>query len=105
MEAVMTGAPWTRHRISSLSSCTLDTTACQRCDCGQETDLHRNWQCPCNVHFSSISQNLTRRAQGGAENLPCFWLRGILPATWTSVEGPTDSPLDESNGHANDLRV
>eukprot|EP00959_Pyramimonas_sp_CCMP1952_P203061 4246717-Pyramimonas_sp.AAC.1 len=53
MEAVMAGASWTRHRMSTLSSCRLDATACQRCDCGQEeTDLHRNWQRPCNVHFS-----------------------------------------------------
>eukprot|EP00959_Pyramimonas_sp_CCMP1952_P033912 711541-Pyramimonas_sp.AAC.1 len=84
IETVMTGASWTRSRISTLSSSNLDTSDCQRCKCGlDETDLHRSWSCSCNELFSSVSANLRNRAHQDYETLPCLWLRGILPAPWT----------------------
>ncbi|CAK0800747.1 unnamed protein product, partial [Prorocentrum cordatum] len=105
IETVMTGASWTRSRISTLSSSNLDTTDCQRCKCGlEETDLHRSWSCSCNEVFSSVSSNLRIRAQQDYENLPCLWLRGILPAPWTKVDEPTDNPYDEVIGHKDDLK-
>ena len=68
----------------------IDPT-CKRCeeDCA-ETFLHRHWLCAGNLfdHPNEAAkrahQGLSLRAQTEAVDTPCLWLRGLLPADFTT---------------------
>ncbi|CAK0871462.1 unnamed protein product [Prorocentrum cordatum] len=58
----------------------------------------------CNSDFRKVSRNLKKRASSDVDALPCLWLRGILPASWTYVEEPPDDPLGDQCGDAASLQ-
>jgi hypothetical protein len=62
---------------------------CPRCGSEDETDLHTYWTCPANHNIDEgcvqQTQYLSARAVARASELPCLWLRGILPAHLTEV--------------------
>ncbi len=86
LETVMAGATWPKVRINQSYP---DVSAlCDRCGLHEETDLHVFWHCPCN---DSVDDNVRDsdkykdRAIADAGNVPCLWLRGILPIKFTHL--------------------
>ena len=49
------------------------------------------WECPANQELECYERTryLQAKAPRGVEELPCLWLRGVVPATWL----PTLPPL------------
>ena len=83
--SVATGSYWTRTRISEAVDGGPDDAEalCQRCDMGvRETPLHRFWCCPGNATIDGLEgAELQAQAVHGADEWPCFWLRGLTPAS------------------------
>ena len=56
---------------------------CPRCGLHPDIMLHKIWQC---AHDEGLAvektKNMAERAQAGALDWLCFWLRGLLPARW-----------------------
>ncbi|CAK0907611.1 unnamed protein product [Prorocentrum cordatum] len=103
--AIMTGAVWPRQRVADLGI-EIEDVMCPGRGEVPETWKHRMWDCRCNETIEGIekSQHLVVRASTEVENQPCLWLRGLIPASWTSVSGPPEpgTELIESFG---DLQV
>ena len=55
---------------------------------------HSVWGCPCNEQIEDRrvagTQHLVGRALADGATTPCFWHRGLLPATWTYKRKPFD---------------
>ena len=91
--ACLTGALWPlqrQHDRPRSGETPIDPT-CKRCEEGcAETFLHRHWLCAGNLfdHPNEAAkrahQGLSRRAQAEAVDTPCLWLRGLLPADFTT---------------------
>jgi ribonuclease HI len=93
---VATAAAWTRQRIVDLPSQApaadlllddgMTSATCRRCGKAAETDFHRTWECEANDKLPACkkSKHLVSKAKAGHTSLPCLWLRGIIPATWTT---------------------
>ena len=85
--AVATASPWTRTRIHEVNA-DFDPI-CKRCNRQvPETPWHRYWDCPGNdaIPACKKTQHLYNKAKLGVDKLPCLWLRGMLPRSWTAVE-------------------
>ena len=91
--ACLTGALWPLQRQHDCfrSGETPIHPTCKRCEEGcAETFLHRHWLCVGNLfdHPNEAAkrahQGLSRRAQAEAVDTPCLWLRGLLPADFTT---------------------
>ena len=90
--ACLTGALWplqSQHDCRVKGEAPVDPT-CLRCEGGHpETLQHRHWSCVGNKfdHPDEAAKQshrwLSRRAHTDATELPCFWLRGLLPASLT----------------------
>ena len=104
---VATAAAWTRQRIADLPSQALKLSdadafeaaiTCKRCGLAPETDFHRIWKCKANCELKECkkSVDLVRRAESGVDKLPCLWLRGIVPASWTTDIIPTPPTTTEA---------
>ena len=80
-----------------------DAALCKRCGKAPETDYHRIWDCDANRNLKACkkSANLVQKAKFGHKILPCLWLRGIVPATWTTDQIP--SPPDTAEPVVEDL--
>ena len=88
----VTGAQWPRARLRD-AGIGVETALCQRCDEQvEETMLHRCWQCKANDEIPACrkTEYLRRRAVVDAGNLPCVWLRGIVPQTWSQLTPPPE---------------
>ena len=106
--AVCSAAVWTQERKFQFSIKGVEDPVCPRCGSAPETMLHRAWQCPANDLLPACrkSNQLAKKAAIGAETLPCFWIRGIVPASWTAPPsappksadpgGPTNPIWDNS---------
>ncbi|CAK0891739.1 unnamed protein product, partial [Prorocentrum cordatum] len=103
--AIMTGGAWPRQRVADLGI-EIEDVMCPRCGEEPETWKHRVWECRCNETIEGIekSQHIVARASTEVENQPCLWLRGLLPASWTSVNGPPE-PGAELIENFGDLQV
>eukprot|EP00959_Pyramimonas_sp_CCMP1952_P267693 5596832-Pyramimonas_sp.AAC.1 len=93
MVRVAAGGTWPRQRIMDEVG-GIDSATCPRCGEGAETPLHRSWLCSCNVGSRAYDQsdNLTAEAVAQHESHACFWLRGIIPGSWTNVPPPPSEP-------------
>ena len=91
--ATASAAPWTRARVQEASKLPIDDL-CARCGLHVETDAHRAWGCKANDELKECngSKFLIKRALEQVENMPCLWLRGVVPKAWTQVDPPTDEP-------------
>ena len=80
-----------------------EAITCKRCGKAPETDYHRTWECDANRKLKACkkSANLIQKAKFAHEALPCLWLRGIVPATWTTDLIP--SPPETADPVAEDL--
>ena len=80
--SVLCRAIWGRYRKWEAGLAT--SALCPRCMLAQDTDVHRYWACPANAkseHKDIIeTQYMCRTAVQEAPSLPCFWLRGLVPA-------------------------
>ena len=94
LETLMCGACWSQSRIHSIHP--EVTPLCPRCHQEPEEDLHAFWTCPANATLQDEevinSQSLVSKALSASVDIPCLWLRGILPTSL--VEVPTDDIPD-----------
>jgi hypothetical protein len=98
LETVMSAGSWSASRINKIDS--SFSPVCPRCDHPVEDDLHTFWLCPCNANIDEISvkctQKLVSKASADAAELPCLWLRGILPSALTQLP-PEAVPKSQVN--------
>ncbi len=88
LETVLGAGAWPEARINSIHP--SHSPACTRCGCPLDDALHSFWTCPANssIEEPSVvdSQNLIDEAVANADEFPCMWLRGILPAKFTYID-------------------
>jgi len=98
VETVLSAGAWPAERVHSIHPSFPST--CNRCGHSNETALHTYWECPANSnieHDAVINtQYLCERAIQRSHELPCLWLRGLLPSHLTVVD-PIHDPTDELN--------
>ena len=90
---ISTAGFWTRSRLADADIVEGDSAMCQRCEGGCiETPLHRNWQCPANAELEACAAtaDLVDAAVREADECPCFWHRGLVPAAWTKTSPPME---------------
>eukprot|EP00959_Pyramimonas_sp_CCMP1952_P098418 2057434-Pyramimonas_sp.AAC.1 len=102
------GGMWTRARQGLLKAggarhegTQVDPTLlCPRCHEAAEDSLHRAWLCPHNTGspIFEASNGLVPSATSQSEPHACFWLRGMIPSTWTATPLPILSDGWESFG-------
>ncbi|CAK0856487.1 unnamed protein product, partial [Prorocentrum cordatum] len=106
--ACLTGGVWPRQRVADLGLEIEDVT-CPRCGEAPETWQHRMWECKCNelIEECQKSKHLEEKAVRGVEEVPCLWLRGILPKSWTQIPPPPEPGTEmwEQFGNLERLRV
>ncbi len=94
LETILAAATWPAERIHEIHP-DVDPI-CPRCGQAVESALHCFWTCPCNAQSEddevASTQALIPAAIAKAEDLPCLWLRGILPAKLTDCPPPTPPP-------------
>ena len=82
--AVSLGQTWPRAGLAEKGvAC---SPLCQRCSKQvPETEFHRTWECEATAKLptSKASQKLMAQAHRDHEETPCFWLRGVIPSSWT----------------------
>jgi ribonuclease HI len=82
---------WTKQRLRDANY-DVDDTKCPLCDDGPDTDTHRLWQCEAvleaGLEAVASSEHLRHRAVREATVAPCFWLRGLVPKSWTELPPP-----------------
>eukprot|EP00959_Pyramimonas_sp_CCMP1952_P229747 4803305-Pyramimonas_sp.AAC.1 len=91
-----TGSTWPRSRLCEAGIFGESDSYCVRCNLNQpETPFHRSWQCSANGNLAACREtaDLEQEAADGYQQFPCFWLRGLIPASWTDV----DPPLSEAH--------
>lgn len=85
----LVGACWPaerkfRHGITSDSKC-------PRCGHPNESLFHRIWECKANEEMQEPTvvspQHLAREYE---ERYECFWLRRLVPGSWTQIDPPKD---------------
>jgi hypothetical protein len=93
LETILSAATWPAERVHNafpeFPSC------CTRCGADVEDAMHCFWTCPANDNFPEDSvkntQHLIRAAVAKGKDMPCLWLRGILPATCIRIP-PEEEP-------------
>ena len=91
----MAGAVWPRARKYGAGF--VPSPLCPRCHTQPETLRHRIWQCSANIDdkdsnlIFARTAHLVDEAVTTSDTTEIFWLRGLPPLAWYSV----DSPLDE----------
>ena len=62
----------------------VDTPLCPRCEEADEDMFHRVWQCRANTgEIFDKTQHLVEKATQAKGTFECFWLRGVVPRSWT----------------------
>ena len=65
----------------------VESPVCPRCGLHDQDDLHMHWSCPALMGSKDPrvqkSNYLVYKAEWGAAFHPCFWLRGLVPKSWT----------------------
>eukprot|EP00959_Pyramimonas_sp_CCMP1952_P028949 607305-Pyramimonas_sp.AAC.1 len=92
MVAIATGGTWPRQRRHKWAPTKVDNL-CPRCKRSPETMFHRCWSCDENNNSKAhtVTDELLPEAYSQHEATQCFWLRGLIPKSWTAVSPP---PLD-----------
>ncbi len=95
MKSILAAATWLEDRIRSIHPSV--SPACKRCGEPLCDALHVFWTCPANTYIEdeevTSTQNLIPSAVEFSVEFPCMWLRGILPAKFTTIQQyfkPTD---------------
>ena len=98
LETMIAARSWPLARASECYPEVPST--CVRCGSAPETDLHVFWQCPANKNIDDAcvkdTQVLIKQAEAGSVEFPCFWLRGMVPASFTHVS-PDCNPIKDVN--------
>jgi len=96
LETVMSARSWPAARINQAYP--EVPNKCLRCGLAPEDDLHVYWQCPANKNIDDPcvkdTQVLVKSAEAGCVNYPCFWLRGLVPKSFTLVP-PEHQPVKD----------
>ena len=80
--AVATASCWTQERRYRAGL--VDTPLCPRCEEPDEDMFHRVWQCRANTgEIFDKTQHLVQKATQAKDTFECFWLRGVVPRSWT----------------------
>ena len=89
MLAVVSGGLWPQSRLHEMAP--EVSVECPRCGM-PESLFHRCWECEANVdHDIYAKTSVWRgRAARGVEAVPCLWLRGIAPKSWTHAPPPRE---------------
>ena len=87
LDTILAAATWPLERVNE---CYPEVSSvCPRCLNEPETDFHTYWSCPCNGDIEDKevvdTQCLIPEARNNYNNMPCLWLRGILPAACTTA--------------------
>ena len=100
IESVLAASTWPAARVNEIHN--SFPSVCPRCDICEETALHAFWQCQANANIDeesvSSSQCLCERATVDSLDIPCLWLRGILPDHLTNIDA-SHRPPDELHAH------
>ena len=90
LDLALTGGYWPRHR--TFYEMKKGTPNCPRCGRSEETPFHLLWECEANLGLTSVhierSQYLVSQARSGHLDIPCFWLRGLMPITLVPCNTP-----------------
>ena len=80
--AAATASCWTQERRYRAGL--VDTALCPRCEEADEDMFHRVWQCRANTgEIFDKTQHLVQKATQAKDTFECFWLRGVVPRSWT----------------------
>ena len=80
--AAATASCWTQERRYRAGL--VDTPLCPRCEEADEDMFHRIWQCRANTgEIFDKTQHLVQKATQAKDTFECFWLRGVVPRSWT----------------------
>ena len=92
----MATSAWSNARISTCNPGA--DPACSRCGAICGDDFHTFWCCPANESIGTPgvvnTQGLMALAKEQVAELPCLWLRGILPSTLTDIKSEHLPPDD-----------
>ncbi len=103
LETIMAAGSWPMARVHEINP-EIDPI-CTRCGAAPDTTLHSFWQCPANGDLEdeavTSTQSLCPTAVEGCAELPCLWLRGILPEKLTKVNPDRMPPDDVTTTHIN----
>ena len=96
LELLLTGGYWTNDRAAEVHGV---PARCTRCRAGlPETPFHLLWGCEANAHIDdervSSTQELIEQARNGLAEVPCLWLRGLLPRFLVPVNSPLPMEVD-----------
>ena len=83
--AAATTSCWTQERRYRAGL--VESPLCLRLEEEHEDMYHQVWQCRANTgEIFDKTQHLVQKATQAKETLECFWLRGLVPRSWT-LEG------------------
>ncbi len=95
LEAIVSAGIWPNARVNSIHP--EASAKCDRCGHPHEDDFHLYWGCPSNAYIEDETVAKTQELRGEAirqyEALPCLWLRGIPPSSFTEIH-PAHAPSD-----------
>ena len=87
LESILSATMWPAQRVHAIAPSV--SRICPRCNQAEESSLHCFWTCPCNTAIEDeavvSTQNLVQAAETHSKDIPCLWLRGILPSELTTV--------------------
>ncbi len=103
LETIMAAGSWPMDRVHQHMTTT--DPICKRCGNAMDTTLHCYWQCPANGLLEdpavTSTQVLCPAAEAGSTDVPCLWLRGILPLRFTTLKQENLPPRDVYTTHIN----
>ena len=106
LETVMCAACWPAQRIHDINN--QFSPICPRCLNGPETSTHTFWECKANEEIDdeavTSTHSLAQTAILRAKELPCLWLRGLLPESLLDTDAippPSDLPNLQFIGNPN----
>ncbi len=95
LETIMAGAAWPQARVGDTFH--DQPTFCSLCGESRADSLHVNGDCP---HMNSMQDpsiqmpnKLIPKANREAGDMPCYWLRGLMPLALGHI------PEDQKNYH------
>ena len=89
---IATGATWPLTRRADAFGDVEDVT-CPKCGRGIHGDLHMFWTCSRwetvdNAHIRDTQEYRASAIQGVQDGDRCYWLRGLVPKSWTRPAMP-----------------
>ena len=105
LKTIMSGACWAPMRKFQAGLIDYDATVCPLCHEMGVDDYHQFWGCQaldaCEWPEVSSTNYLAPLASEGVGDLPCLWLRGLLPADMC-LSSPIPQPIAVDNIHVFD---